>query len=147
MIHFSFQILRHSPTPFYTVSKDVWACLLGCKKLLNFTWLTMKFHNPLHANSQIEPRTAQLTPSRIHSVYPCLERGLKITQGYLPPKQFQINAVIGWSNLKLRYVWLRKSKKYPFHNLQINKGDSRPYFEEKKKCRGRHCCQISKQSV
>ena len=29
--------------------------------------------------------------------------------------------------------WLRKSKKYPFHNFQINKGDPKPYIKEKGK--------------
>ena len=52
--------------------------------------------------------------------------------------------------------WLKQSKTHvlyvintPFmYILQIIKGDPRPYFEEKEiNCRGRHCCQISKQNV
>ena len=35
---------------FTRYQKVLWACLLGCKKLLNFICLTMKFHNRHHAN-------------------------------------------------------------------------------------------------
>ena len=36
----------------YMVSKILWGCSFGCKDLLNFTCLVMKFHNCHHASMQ-----------------------------------------------------------------------------------------------
>ena len=41
---------RLSPNHLKRYQKILWICSLGCKNLLNFTWNTIKFHNPLHAS-------------------------------------------------------------------------------------------------
>ena len=42
--------LQLTPKLCYKISRNLWGCSFGCKKILNFTWNTIKLPNHCYAN-------------------------------------------------------------------------------------------------
>ena len=70
------------------------------------------------------------------------------TQGFLPPKSFQIKEIIGEWNLEIICFWLKNCSNTIFLTLKPKKETLGIILKIVKKNFGwRHCCQICKQST